>query len=169
MIKEFITIYTTNNPGEAQLVKSLLNANGIECTIFDENMATTFEFNIMVGFIKLKILKSDYEDAKSILIEKEYIKEFDPTDNLAVDPCPECGSRKVTKKRSGIGFKIISLLFFFIPTILTKKIYKCRSCDYSWKSKITFDHFFFAFLIGIFNLLFWLVSIFNIRDMLMSV
>jgi len=155
MSKKFVQVITTNNPGQAHLMKSLLEANDIECVIFDEYMATTFEYNIAVGYIKLNVPEEDFPEAENILIKHDYLKKYDPDDNLDVDPCPSCNSRKISVAKKGWLFFAANILLFLVPGILQKKTLTCRNCRHTWKSEITPVHLFFSLVIGIFYIIFW--------------
>ena len=111
---------------EANLVKSVLQSNGIECFITNENFATLMPVynSMMGGMIKILVMEHDAEQARSILAETH------PQESRIV--CPECNSMNV---KYGFGkkkvLKILSMILSFLiilplmPNLLT---YHCRDC-----------------------------------------
>lgn len=130
---ELTTIKTFDNPMEAHIVKSRLESEGITCFLFDEHMVSLNPlYNVTVGGIKLKINHSDYEKARTILVEVEQSPVLDDSNHEI--SCPNCASNdlingyKSMKGSTGFFSAIISLLLMVFP-IYYKTVYKCKSCD----------------------------------------
>ena len=79
---ELITIKSFDNSIDAHLLKIELENQGIQCYIYDEHTVTVFPlYSNAVGGIKVKILKTDLDLAKSILFA-----------NNAQIVCPNCNA-----------------------------------------------------------------------------
>ena len=64
MNSNLVAIRSFNNPIEAHIIKGLLESNGIESCIFDENIVYTNPvLTTAVGRIRLMIHEEDFEDA----------------------------------------------------------------------------------------------------------
>ena len=119
-----IVLETFNNAIDANICKSILAENGIESEILDENISSIY--GDAVGQIKLCINEIDKSNAVNVLIESNYLIKIDPDDNLLIDPCRNCGSRKINEKES-IPFNILSILLLFIPYVLKINKYNCNN------------------------------------------
>jgi len=155
MEDKLVTVLTATNSGDAYNAKALLESNGIETFLRDENMGSMFDSAAAFGHIKIDVRQTSLEEARDILIEKNYIKIQSPDENLDVDPCPKCSSRKIKTAKSSFIFSLVSLLLFFIPKILQKKSYQCKDCGHSWDSTLQFEHIFWSVILSLFCLMFW--------------
>ena len=80
---ELITLKTFDFAHKAHLLKSLLESEGIDSYIFDENIVTANHlYSNTVGGIKLKIRKSDFQKVCEILEETEYEIVFEKSDTI---------------------------------------------------------------------------------------
>ncbi|MBM2817155.1 MAG: hypothetical protein HW421_3917 [Ignavibacteria bacterium] len=129
---ELITIKTFENSFEANLLKSRLEDEGIECFLFDENTVSIMPFyNVAVGGIKLKINEADIDKARDIFEDINHTLLTDERNNAI--RCPKCDSNdiilgfKSIKSITGIILFVYSLLFLLFP-IYYKKLYKCKNC-----------------------------------------
>lgn len=128
----FITIKTFDNPIEANIMKSKLLNEGIQCFLFDEHIVEMNPlYNITVGGIKLKIAPSDKEKATEI-IQAYHQAEITNEEGEVVE-CPSCQSKefhkgfKSFKSLRGILSAIFSLAFMVYP-IFYKTVNKCKQC-----------------------------------------
>ena len=64
---EFSRIYVAHNLTEAYMIKNLLEGNGIECFMRDENMTSLY--TVPFGGIRLEVRADDAEKAREILSE----------------------------------------------------------------------------------------------------
>lgn len=120
-----VRLITCNNSVEANMLKSLLENEGIECFLTNENFTTLMPgYNGMLGSgIQVMIDERDNEKALEILSQQgteELIK------------CPNCSSEKVVfglgeKKFKKIIVVILSTLFF-IPFNNIRNTYYCKNC-----------------------------------------
>lgn len=65
-MSNFVTLYTFQNPFEAQVVKGRLESEGIKAFIIDENINYTVGPMLLEG-IRLQVERDDYIQAKHIL------------------------------------------------------------------------------------------------------
>ena len=101
---ELVILNTFTSIFEANLFKSKLESEGIECFIDDENIGSmNFLYGSAVGGVKLKVRKSDYDKARKVLKESGQttaeVEEEKKDDN------------SVQKVNSGILLKVIRVLF----------------------------------------------------------
>lgn len=113
---------------DAHVVVAKLEAEGIQCFLDDENLATTQHFlSNAIGGIKVKVKQEDYIEADKIF--RQYYKDKNEleaeqkiklgTDYKKVyEYCPQCESSEVYRKK---GFT------------LSKHEYKCADCGHTWK------------------------------------
>ncbi|MDO6435845.1 DUF2007 domain-containing protein [Cyclobacterium sp. 1_MG-2023] len=134
---ELITLKTFDNSIEAHLMKSKLKSENIVCFLFDENIVGLNPvYNIAVGGIKLKVIKSDIDKASLILKETEKARLTNEIGEVII--CPVCHSEEVyggfksMKGIKGIISAITSFLLMVYP-IYYKSIYKCKKCGKEFK------------------------------------
>uniref|UniRef100_UPI0032168D7C putative signal transducing protein n=1 Tax=uncultured Draconibacterium sp. TaxID=1573823 RepID=UPI0032168D7C len=62
------TIYTSNIPIDCHIIKGRLEAEGIKCFIYDENLVWGHPFRaVAIGGVKLKVTSNNYKEATTIL------------------------------------------------------------------------------------------------------
>ena len=131
---ELITIKSFDNSIDAHLLKIELENEGIECYIYDEHTVTVFPlYSNAVGGIKVKILKTDLDLAKSILFA-----------NNAQIVCPNCKSHTIiTNYKSMKGIKgllsAITSLFTSTYPLHYKTVNKCTNCNEEFISEDSID------------------------------
>jgi len=62
-----IEIYSAVNILEAELIKSLLKENEIDCLLLNKNITTLYGTSIPFGGIKIMINEEDKEEAASLI------------------------------------------------------------------------------------------------------
>lgn len=62
-------IYSAPSLPEADIVKSLLESKGIHCSIWDENIGTSYPPVTFSSGIRLVVDEKEYEEAKKIIDE----------------------------------------------------------------------------------------------------
>jgi len=83
MSMELITLKTFDFAHKAHLLKSLLESEGIDSYIFDENIVTAYHlYSNTVEGIKLKIRKSDFKKVCEILQGTEYEIVFEKSEDI---------------------------------------------------------------------------------------
>jgi len=134
---KFVTVKVFDTAIDAHIYRNMLENEGIECHIFDENIVTINPlFNFAVGGIKLKVLTEDREKAEQIITE--FVNQPMTDDNENIISCPKCQSTdfytdfKSMKGTAGIISAITSFVFSAFP-IYFKSVYKCKNCDHEFK------------------------------------
>lgn len=135
---ELITARVFDNPIDANMLKSKLESEGINCFLFDESTVTLDPLlSNAVGGIKLKINKADTERVKELLNQIEGNPYMD--DNNKVITCPNCNSSNIItgfksfKGIAGIFSLLLSLLMMIYPFHFNN-VYKCKNCNSEFKN-----------------------------------
>lgn len=122
-----------DNAIDAHILKAAIEAEGITCYLFDENIVTMNPlFNITVGGIKLAVATGDYEAAFNVLKLIED-RPFLDEDNKEIH-CPACNSTAIDvsvlalKSAWTLVSVIISLVSFIYP-IHSKRVNRCKQCQ----------------------------------------
>lgn len=130
MKEKFTQIAVFQYSSEAQIIKSRLEAEGIEVFLFDQFTVDTDPLvSNAIGGIKLKVWAEDEERASKIL---QSISDYSLDDTGQEIECPICGSSKVelvTGVRDVSTF--LAFLFSFFTAsqpIYTKHEYRCETC-----------------------------------------
>jgi len=131
MGEEFKLLKTFLNPLDANITKGLLESNGIEAFVFDENTLSIDPIlTTALGGIRLMVRSSDYENAFAILreVDEENKKEIS---NIK---CPVCGSSdiKIIIRPNWTYFIIMLFTFTSTPTAGNRKKYVCNVCRHRW-------------------------------------
>lgn len=117
---EIVRLISCNTAFDANIIKSKLESEDIECFITNENFSTLYPF--MTGGIDVMINEKDMDRAKEII--------SDETSTEIV--CPNCASKNV---QLGLGNNKIKKLFIILIAVLSfspvgniKSRYKCKDC-----------------------------------------
>ncbi|MDX2359613.1 MAG: DUF2007 domain-containing protein [Crocinitomicaceae bacterium] len=136
---ELITLKTFDSAIDAHILKARIEADGIPCYIFDENIVTLDPLlNFAVGGIKLKVDERDIEQSKEILVAINKMPYHDSQEKDVC--CPNCDSTNLIndfKSMKGIkGFlsAVVSFLLMVFP-IYYSSVFKCRDCDTEFRPK----------------------------------
>lgn len=109
-------------PIDAYLLKMRLEADGISCYIFDDNIiGLNWLYSYTVWGVKLYISSKDLEQALEI-VDQGPIKE---------DRCFNCNSSNMEFKRISWWLLFGSHFIFGVP-IPFKGTWKCRDCGDEW-------------------------------------
>ncbi|MCM4160527.1 DUF2007 domain-containing protein [Antarcticibacterium flavum] len=130
MKETFSKVAVFQYSAEAQIVKSRLEAEGVEVFLFDQFTIDTDPLvSNAIGGIKLKVWAEDEERALSIL---ESISEYSLDDKGQEIICPICGSAKVELMTSIRDIRsFFAFLFSFLTISLpihTTHEYHCNNC-----------------------------------------
>ncbi len=130
MNETFSKIAVFQYSSEAQIIKSRLEAEGIEVFLNDQFTVDTDPLvSNAIGGIKLNVWKEDEAEAMEIL---KSISEYSLDDDGHEIECPMCGSSKVELFTNVRGFKsLFFFLFSFLTTALpiyTRYEYRCETC-----------------------------------------
>lgn len=127
-----IRLTTCTSAIEANLLKNLLENEGIECFLTNENFSTLMPgYTGMLGSgVQIMIDENDKEKSLEIIGQKQ---------NKDVIKCPKCGSENIgfslgENKMKKI-FLVILSIFLFIPFNNIKSTFYCKDCKNVFKSK----------------------------------
>lgn len=137
MKETFSKIAVFQYSSEAQIIKSRLEAEGIEVFLNDQfTIDTDPLISNAIGGIKLNVWQEDHDKAREIL---KSISEYSLDNHGQELECPVCGSSKVELFSNVRGFKS---MFFFLFSFLTAALpiytryeYRCETC----KQKFNLD------------------------------
>jgi len=132
MGEAFKLLKTFLSPVDANITKGLLESNGLEAFIFDENTLSVDPIlTTALGGIRLMVRSSEYENASVILNEVNEVN-IKEQSNLK---CPVCGSSDIIIKNPPNWTYFIIMLFTFAstPTAGNRKKYVCNVCRHRWE------------------------------------
>lgn len=127
MTDQFVFLKSFRTEIEAQIVKGRLQAEEIEVTIRDNNIAgMNWLYSNAVGGVKLFVIESQLAEAKKILSEP-----ITNQQESTWDPCPKCESDS-TEYFADSKFSWFSYLLLGFPLFFPKKKLHCKNCNYWW-------------------------------------
>jgi predicted RNA-binding Zn-ribbon protein involved in translation (DUF1610 family) len=140
----WVTIATFWRHTEAHLARLRLEADGIDCLIFDEQLVATdwLMANAIKG-IKLNVPEPDAAVARSLLapVVGRNLVEPGDADDGSREPvadgqflCPRCGSDAIytTRISRRLAFLSILLLGLPLPMLLARRRTRCAACGFEW-------------------------------------
>ena len=123
---------------DAYLLKTRLEAAGIECFVADDiTIGTNWLYSRAVGGVKVNVQESSVERALEILREA-------PVEAAAVENevdgnngrrCPSCDSTDVYYHRFSRRMAYATWLFLGFAFPFPRKHWKCFSCGHRWKAR----------------------------------
>jgi DNA-directed RNA polymerase subunit RPC12/RpoP len=128
-----------DNPTEAHIVKGLLDSQGIDSFLSNENFVTLYPlYNVALGGVQLNVFEKDLDRINEIVASEN----MEPLINHEIKEqdkiiCPFCGSGNVsygssTNKRFGLATLAFSFLFMIYPFKI-RKAYHCFACHGEFK------------------------------------
>lgn len=139
--EKLVTVASFTDVIEAKIVQSMLEAEGINCYVQDENIiGMNWMYSAAVGGVKLKVKESDKDEALVLLSDNVRIEEvpaFFPDEHVkgsADTPlCPTCGSDDVIKEKVSKRAFFLTWIFLGFPIPFFGRTYKCLTCRRTWK------------------------------------
>ena len=140
---ELITVGNYPDLATAEVVASLLEAEGIDTLIPDENFAgLSWQMGSAIQGIRVQVSNGDVESALVILRQHAIEAGGEPqgdAESTSEDPlCPACGSDSLGDAKWRNRLKAIAI--FFPPVLLlwpvfvaTHPRYQCLSCGHGWR------------------------------------
>jgi hypothetical protein len=125
-------------PHEAEVARTLLEAEGIEC--FIENGYTVnanWLWSNAVGGVRVMVKPGDEENAKLLLAEPTMADSSETTaeqgnEGHYAPKCPRCNSGDVSFRRSLKRLAALSLLVLGFPITVSRPRYHCNKCNAEW-------------------------------------
>ena len=122
---KIVVLKSFDNPIDASLAKSKLDAYGIPCFLSEENLGNLYPIHSpRFSGVRLHLFENDIEQARQVLHD---------TVPLTADEkmrCPRCGSAQIDIDFSRKALpKILSLIAsLFIAIFPPKRVHRCREC-----------------------------------------
>lgn len=130
---ETVTVQRYRDLSEAMFAKGLLEAEGIDCFLSDENMARmNWFYSNALGGIRLQVHASEAERASEILSEPipEEI-EMEGEEAYVQPRCPGCGSLDVSFESINKPVAYTTM-YVGIPLPVRASRWKCADCGKVW-------------------------------------
>ena len=132
--RQFVILRRYRDLPEAVVVKSMLDSDGIECCLTDENLIRMDWFwSGLLGGVKLWVRQQDIDEARSVLDQSppegfnvEGVGEFQQPH------CPKCKSVDISFKELNKPVAFVSA-YLGLPIPLKRRGWKCHSCGNSWR------------------------------------
>ena len=142
----FVTIATYPEPLEANLIRSKLLSEEIECILLDENIISVQPFySNAIGGIKLQVHEDDAERAMQIIEDANkpalhlVYKTKKDNSNKPLEnnkpACPECNSNNIYFERLSNGELVLCIIFLGLPLLFLKGRYHCYNCGHKWNKE----------------------------------
>jgi hypothetical protein len=114
--------------------RMVLEAGGIECFLYDENMVRLdWLWSNLLGGLKLVVRRKDAQDAETLLQSKAEGKfEVEGVGEYQQELCPKCGSDDIScdelmKRIAGAS------LLVGVPIALVQRGWNCHACGHTWE------------------------------------
>jgi len=150
MPEKLVKIAAFETAHEAHLAKVLLDYEGIDSVINDENIVlTSWLYSRAVGGVKLLVKESDAGRAGDILKsdgERALSGDMPPdepetsSDCREGEPrkyhepnCPKCDSQNVTLEKRVPRLTVLGVLLIGIPFLFIRRRWRCEKCAHEWK------------------------------------
>jgi hypothetical protein len=136
MSEKLVTVAAFSLAIEADLARTKLESEGIECFVADEHTVTmNWLYSHAIGGVKLKVWQSDLQRAKEILGRRSATEEGQGDHVAGTEElhCPRCGSADVHYERFSRRLAFASWILLSFPLPLLKKKWNCRTCGHQWK------------------------------------
>ncbi len=137
MSDRLVTIATFSQPVEADLVKSKLESENIECFIADQAIIQlNWLYSNAVGGVKLQVREVDAKKALEIIRSRSEELDCQEEDAEAAKlKCPKCNSSYIAYEKFSKRVVFLSWLFLGIPLPFLKRMHRCVDCGHEWKAK----------------------------------
>ena len=131
---DFVMVRRYRDLPEAVIVKSILDAEGIDCVLSDENLVRMDWFwSNLLGGVKLWVRQQDLENAKE-LIDQNPPEHFDVEGVGAFSQphCPQCQSIDISFRELNKRVAFITA-YVGLPIPLKRRGWKCHACGHFWQ------------------------------------
>jgi len=132
MPDRLVTIGTYSTAHEAYLVRSELEAFGVDAVLADDNVIRLdWLYSNLLGGVKVRVPNSMIQEARAIL-DAERDDVAIPPDEIVV--CPACGSAHTGPFLDRRG-ACLTWLLIGIPLIFPRWRNACNECGHKWTGK----------------------------------
>jgi len=131
---EFVMLRRYRDLPEAAIVKTILDAERIDCVLSDENLVRMDWFwSNLLGGVKLWVRKQDVDQAQDLIDQNPIGKfEVEGVGEFAQPQCPRCQSIDISFRELNKRVAFITACLG-LPIPLRRRGWKCHSCGYSWQ------------------------------------
>jgi len=118
----------------AVVAKSILDSEGIECVLSDENLVRMDWFwSGLLGGVKLWVRQEDVGQAKELIDQSPPERfEVEGVGEFTQPCCPRCQSVDVSFRELRKRLAFVSA-YFGLPIPLKRRGWKCHACGHSWQ------------------------------------
>lgn len=127
------TIATYLYPWEAEIARGLLESEGIQAMVADDNIVRMdWSHSLAVGGVRLMVPLASVEAARAVLVRQrqgDYEEALEREQDLPPQVCAQCGSRAFEPTYS-IWWVLLLVASFGLATIFPppRKALRCRRC-----------------------------------------
>jgi hypothetical protein len=134
---KIVTFESYYDPMLAHIVRTRLEASGIQCFIADDNtIGANPLYNQAVGGIKLKVFEQDIARCREILAADDSLREQDyheiDSETNAHIVCPYCASTNVVNT-AGKDEGFMASLMNLVNPFYIQKSWHCNNCKQSFE------------------------------------
>jgi hypothetical protein len=124
--KKWVTLKSYSTPIEAQVARTKLESEEIECFIRDEHTLTiNWLYSNAMGGVRLCVLEPDLERARMSLAEG---------DAVSLQSCPECGGSDFSEEPARGHWWAYPLVLFNFPVPFRPGRRRCGKCGARWRA-----------------------------------
>ena len=133
--RQLLTVRRYRDLSEAIVARSLLEAEGIEALIQDENLVRLdWAYSNLVGGIRLQVDGKDTAAAEEVLARPiPPTIAFGEEAEFVQPQCPRCGSLEVTFLGADRRAALASLTLLAVPLPLGRESWQCEACGAHWE------------------------------------
>jgi len=131
---QFVIFRRYRDLPEALSVKSMLDSEGIDCVLSDENLVRMDWFwSGLLGGVKLWVRQQDVDQAQELTDQSSPDRfEVEGVGEFTQPRCPECQSTDISFRELNKRVAFVSA-YFGLPIPLKRRGWKCHSCGHSWQ------------------------------------
>ncbi len=133
--RELVTIRQYRDLSEAIVARSMLESNGIEVYLKDENLVRLdWQVSNFIGGIRLQVDSDDAVTAVDLLSQPvPPTIEMGEGDEFIQPRCPACGSAEITFEGASRAAALPSLLLLAVPLPTGGETWSCSACGARWE------------------------------------
>lgn len=126
--RAWIVLRTYGNSWEANLAAGKLRAQGIPCTLADENIVSTggVFYTGAAGGIKLMVMPEDAQNAQAF---------FPQGPKPALVKCPRCASAATCQEHAPLVLRLMGYALMGLPWLLFGCVWRCE-CGHRWRRSL---------------------------------
>jgi hypothetical protein len=133
--RKLVTIRQYRDLSEAIVARSMLESNGIEVYLKDENLVRLdWQVSNFIGGIRLQVDSDDAVSAADLLDQPvPPTIELGEGDEFIQPRCPACGSAEITFDGASRTAALPSLLLLAVPLPTGGETWSCSNCGARWE------------------------------------